>query len=73
MKLWPPRDIAAVMLIVTLCFMLVALVVNAMLHPDNVTDKSREFIYYLITALIGFASGWILGKGTDQPKPPELK
>lgn len=73
MKLWTPKALAALLLVVTLCFMLVALVVNAMLHPDNVSDKGKEFIFQIIMLLIGVVSGWVFGKADDKPIDKEPK
>lgn len=71
MKNWTPKEFASMMLVVTLCFMLVCLVINAMIHPDNVSDKGREFIFQIIMLMLGLVSGWAFGKVTD--KPPENK
>ena len=72
MKLWNPKDIAALLMCVTLCMLLILWGLSMFLHPDEMTDKGREALGDTISKILGLMSGYIFGK-VGETKPPDTK
>ena len=66
----PPRDIAALALVGTVCLIMLIVSCGMVWFHNDVKDNAREIMQILVSNLIGIASGYVLGRTANEtPKP----
>ena len=70
MKFWNPKDIAALLMCITLCMLLILWGLSMFLHPDAMTDKGREVLGDTISFNNrSFLSGYIFLEKLEKQNP----